>query len=302
MIDFRNVDQWNIGNNEVKKAWLNGVLVWEKRDKTEPFYVENITNSDETLTIKGSDRNPIEIQSSLNGTSWVSQGTTSTATPITLTIIPGRKLYLRASTDRWGYDYWDYDQHGDYLHFVGGTRIQGVSRVGGNIMSLLRGSSFTGNETSFPANKSYIFFDLFLVNTALQDAHMLILPVTSLKESCYGNMFKGCTSLIEPPILPATTLTSACYEGMFEGCTSLVDTPVLPATTLTVYCYRHMFYGCTSLNHIRCLATNISATECVMSWVNGVAANGTFIKNPNMSSWPSGDSGIPSGWTIQDAA
>ena len=63
-----------------------------------------------------------------------------------------------------------------------------------------------------------------------------------------------------------------------------------------------MFYNCTSLSSIKCLATDISASYCTQNWVNGVAATGTFIKDPNMSSWPIGVSGIPSGWTIQDAA
>jgi hypothetical protein len=63
-----------------------------------------------------------------------------------------------------------------------------------------------------------------------------------------------------------------------------------------------MFRGCTKLNYIQCLATNISASKCTNNWVSGVAASGTFVKDPSMESWTTGNSGIPSNWTVEDAA
>jgi hypothetical protein len=71
---------------------------------------------------------------------------------------------------------------------------------------------------------------------------------------------------------------------------------------LADYCYQNMFYGCKSLNYIKMLATDKSAFNCLSGWVSGVASTGTFIKHPNMTSLPTGISGIPSGWTVQDAA
>jgi hypothetical protein len=91
---------------------------------------------------------------------------------------------------------------------------------------------------------------------------------------------------------------------MFRGCTSLTTAPSLPATALTVNCYREMFYGCKSLNYIKCSAVDISvvsATNCTYEWLFSVASSGTFVKNPNMSSWSRGVSGIPTDWTVQDA-
>ena len=61
-----------------------------------------------------------------------------------------------------------------------------------------------------------------------------------------------------------------------------------------------MFAGCTSLNEITCLATDISATDCLLQWTQNVAANGTFHKNEDMNAWPTGISGIPEGWTVED--
>lgn len=127
------------------------------------------------------------------------------------------------------------------------------------------------------------------------------LPATTLERDCYISMFNGCTSLATAPELPATTLKAYCYDNMFSGCTSLTTAPTLPATTLVDYCYVTMFHGCTSLNSITCLATDISATRCLTGWLYNVASNGTFTKSSSMSGWPTGEDGIPSGWTIQNA-
>lgn len=155
------------------------------------------------------------------------------------------------------------------------------------------------------------------------------LPATVLADECYGGMFDGCSSLTAVPSLPATTLATGCYQAMFIGCsslttvpsdllpattaadhcyyqmfsecTNLVSSPDLPATTLVQSCYSMMFYGCSKLNYIKCLATNISATRCTNYWVDGVASSGTFVKASSMSSWSSGNDGIPTNWTVQNA-
>ena len=128
------------------------------------------------------------------------------------------------------------------------------------------------------------------------------LPATTLSTSCYSHMFYNCTSLINAPELPATTLANNCYTSMFYGCTSLINAPELPATTLVNNCYQEMFFICPKLNYIKMLATDISAYRCLYMWMTSVSSTGTFVKHPNMTSLPTGDSGIPEGWTVQDAA
>ncbi len=128
------------------------------------------------------------------------------------------------------------------------------------------------------------------------------LPATRLASGCYNQMFYGCTSLTTAPVLPATTLAISCYRNMFNSCSSLTTAPVLPATTLANNCYYQMFDGCTSLNSIKCLATDVSARNCTANWVKGVAATGTFVKNASMTGWTTGTNGIPSDWTVQNAA
>ena len=144
---------------------------------------------------------------------------------------------------------------------------------------------------------NYCYYNMFNGCTGLTTAPEL--PATKLAGWCYQSMFSGCTSLVNAPTLPATTLAYSCYESMFSGCTSLVNAPTLPATTLADWCYGDMFSGCSSLNYIKCLATDISATGCTSNWVTNVASTGTFVKAASMTSWTTGTSGIPTGWTVQ---
>jgi len=124
------------------------------------------------------------------------------------------------------------------------------------------------------------------------------LPATTLAEDCYSLMFRECASLTTAPTLPATTLAEHCYSQMFYECPLLTTAPTLPAATLKQYCYYQMFYGCFSLNSVTCMATDISADYCTDDWLSDVAATGTFTKPASMTSWGSGASGIPSGWTV----
>ncbi len=127
-----------------------------------------------------------------------------------------------------------------------------------------------------------------------------VLPATTLAANCYNSMFFGCTGLTSAPALPATTLAYDCYEDMFCNCTSLTSSPVLPAPILAMFCYSKMFKGCLSLNSVTCLATDISAYRCTDDWLSGVASTGMFYKAASMTGWTTGESGIPSGWTVQD--
>ena len=118
--------------------------------------------------------------------------------------------------------------------------------------------------------------------------------------SCY-EMFKGCTSLMEVPDLAATTMAEVCCMNMFEGCEKMESAPLLPANKLEKQSYHGMFAGCTNLRSVECLATDISEEGCVYNWLDGVSSTGTFVKAAAMNDWPVGGSGIPIGWTVQDA-
>ena len=145
------------------------------------------------------------------------------------------------------------------------------------------------------ADKCYYY--MFYNCTSLTTAPAL--PATTLAESCYYKMFSGCTKLKSAPKLPATKLVIQCYYSMFSGCKSLTTAPDLPAQTLAIRCYNFMFDNCSSLNYIKMLATDISASDCLGSWVFGVSTKGTFVKSRYASWEVVGKHGVPSGWTIK---
>ena len=162
----------------------------------------------------------------------------------------------------------------------------------------------TGLTTAPELPATTLAFDcynsMFYGCTSLTTAPQL--PATTLAEYCYENMFQGCTSLVTAPELPATTLANGCYYHMFYGCTSLTSAPELPATTLANYCYSSMFQNCTNLNYIKAMFTTIPGTSYTNSWVSGVSATGTFVKNSAATWTTTGVNGIPTGWTVQTAS
>lgn len=134
--------------------------------------------------------------------------------------------------------------------------------------------------------------------TALTEVQEL--PATNLEQSCYAKMFMNCTALTKAPELPATTLSPYCYQALFYGCTALTEAPELPAKTLVDVCYNAIFRNCSSLKYIKCLATDMSATNCLANWVIGVSDSGTFVKDAD-ATWSTGTAGIPENWTVVDA-
>jgi len=98
------------------------------------------------------------------------------------------------------------------------------------------------------------------------------LPAMSLKDNCYSYMFGGCTSLTKAPALPATTLAEACYSDMFNGCKALTEAPQLVATELADYCYANMFSGCTALTEAPVLSASTMKDYCYSNMFYGCTA------------------------------
>lgn len=205
------------------------------------------------------------IQYSINNGSWISKTSKRSSGTLTdtnyIAVNAGDKVRFKGTNS----EYWGLHFHGD-----------ATWNISGNIMSLIYGDDFTG-KTTLTDNRT--FCEVFNEGTTLGAPHLLL----------------DCTNLV----LPATTLTPGCYNNMFAGC-NITTAPVLPATTLTSGCYGGMFTGCSSLRYIKCLATSVDSTLNTGYWTDGVSSTGTFVKDAN-TTWPSGTSGIPSGWTIQNA-
>lgn len=264
-----------------------------------------------TVTLKVGKITYPSFQYSTDGTVWSDY---TSGTVITLTNI-GDKVMFRGSNKTLSTG----------LGTASSTVISGTGEcyVYGNVMSLLYGDNFAG-QRSFLDREINTLSNLFYDNASIYNHpyKQLVLPAMELKNYCYHKMFYNCTNLTKAPDLPATTMVDGCYSYMFQGCTSLTKAPELPATTLAIYCYDHMFQNCTSLtkapdllatepanfcyyymfsncsnlNSVRCyLVPNpkISSTDY---WLYKVPSSGKFYKKSTVE-WPSGQNGIPSGWT-----
>lgn len=176
---------------------------------------------------------------------------------------------------------------GDTLRFLGDNECYGAAngRQGAN--------RFANSTAEFNARGNI----MSLVDSENFDT------LTTVSPNAFNELFRNARTLKDASglVLPATTLAQYCYQGMFKNCDSLTAAPALPATTLAGNCYSSMFLYCSKLNYIKCLATDISASNCTNGWVNGVASTGTFVKAASMTGWTTGTSGIPEGWTVEDA-
>lgn len=166
--------------------------------------------------------------------------------------------------------------------------------VMGDPMSLYVGDdAATTTSYKYSYSCAYLFYNC----TTIVDASGLNLSRTPKTYTCYY-MFYGCKGLTTPPELPATTLAGSCYRRMFQGCTALKKSPNLPALTLQNNCYEYMLTSCSKCAEITMLATNISASNCLLGWVNAIKSSGTFYKNKDATWTTTGANGVPSGWTV----
>ena len=187
----------------------------------------------------------------------------------------------------------------DCVSLIQAPELPATTFVGSIYTCMFYGCTNLIKAPDLPATtlSEYCYDSMFYGCTSLTQAPEL--PATTLADGCYYNMFMGCTSLTRAPELYATTVSGYCYYHMFSGCTSLTQAPDLPATTLKYYCYYNMFQLCTNLKYIKCLATNISASNCTNGWVSGISSTGDFY-TPAATNWTSGANGIPTGWTRHD--
>lgn len=335
MIDFstKNIIDIFLGSKTIQEGYYGTALVYQKtQPEPEPYITfKALASSTIGLAKKSSNQT---LYYSTNGNTW-SIMTTST----TLNISSGNKVYIRGNLygDNTNTDYtkftitgnvkvsgdinalWNYSnltaslkKYCGFSLFSGCTGLTDASRLklSATILSdrcyynMFNGCTALNAAPVIKSTTlaSYCCSGMFLGCTSLTIAPNL--NATTLAEHCYEAMFQNCSSLTTAPaILPATTLADSCYNLMFSWCSRLIAAPELPAKTLVNNCYKQMFYSCARINYIKCLATDISATDCTRFWCGNflLTTIGTFVKDASMTSWTIGESGIPSNWTIQNA-
>lgn len=229
------------------------------------------------------------IEYSINDGTWTSITASSAGEPITVAV--NDEVRLRGTNTSYAKD------KSNYSGFEGGTATYDIE---GNVMSLIYGDNFVGNNT---LTGTYNFCSMFKLSNAIS-AENMILPATTLTNYCYRAMFSKAGTLVKSPALPATTLAQGVYWYMFEEC-PITTAPDLLAPTLVRECYGYMFTGCTSLNYIKCAATTgFDTYQCLQGWVTSVARNGTFVKDVDApvstGYWVTGNNGIPTTWLVYD--
>lgn len=311
------IDKAYIGDTQVEKIYLGDTEIYSTGPtpvdyRSMPLTIEALSGGTLQLTNTTSQT---DIYYNLNDDGWQLIGTDN----MSFNLQAGDIIQFGAT------EAVDLHEHSAGRSLFSGNTL--AFKVYGNIESLEYGKdNFISQDTV--VYMASAFTNCFETCYGLTDASNLVLPATGLGWFCYYRMFRYCTSLTSAPALPAetvlcgsyygmfqncTSLTTApslpatrlsidCYYQMFAGCTSLTTAPELPATSLTPSCYEYMFQGCRSLNYIKCLASASRpqySSNC-KGWVYGVASTGTFIRKAGATSWPTGNSGIPSGWTKVD--
>ena len=214
------------------------------------FTIESLSDNNEiSMICSSTGATPVTISVSTDGQTWTSK-TTDTSGVSLATLNTGEKLYIKGNNAAYG-------SSKDLNNYFAST---GTFKVKGYIMSLIYGDDFYPNRATLTSPWTFVF--LFKDCTYLTDASELLLTATTLQDSCYREMFNGCSSLTAVPALPATTLVDNCYRAMFVNCTSLTTAPVLPATTLATYCYSYMFQYCSALVNAPVLPATTLATYC----------------------------------------
>lgn len=226
----------------------------------------------------------VELEYSLDGgatwTVWPEDGGGNRS----LTLVAGQTMHLRNTSETsTGFSTSNTNYYN--FSFTSGTY------AGGNINSLLCKNPQNAVITENCFNR--LFLSSRLVTAPA-------LPSTEIARGCYNYMFRECKYLESAPeVLPSTTTYPYCYYYMFEGCTLLVKAPKILAESIVSYACNSMFRNDTSLNYIYTAMTQISDTNPIANWVNGVAATGDFYC-PAELTIPIGASGIPDGWTRHD--
>lgn len=224
---------------------------------------------------------------------WTNQGQSGTSYRYTISALTGDRIeFKRNSTAVFGTLYGRQDAESSFPKY----------NVSGNIMSLAYGDGFsqagaieTAKMFSEGLGHSGSGYDSGILNAA-----NLVLPATSLTSECYYSLLQNAYYMTAGPReLPAPTVPSNAYDNMFANDNNMVSGPRILGSTFGNGACMNMFYHCDSLQRIECLATSWQSNS-FYKWVEYVPATGTFVKHPN-ATWPTGVSGIPDGWTVQDA-
>lgn len=302
--DLSTISNCYIGGTQASAIYKGNNLVWPTgpHDYSQDYFtIEALENSCQ-VRWKASSANLIKsISYSTDLSTWttVNSSTSSNGT-LMATLNTGDKLYLKGTEKR-------------YASSAYHTRLWTNKKfnVYGNLNSLINGDNFTSTIDNPNSYETYTFVQLFSECPVI-DASNLVFPFKLIKANMYYYMFNYCTQLETPPtsIWPksdGTFLVRVDYNScryMFRECRKLTKSPII--YTYVKYdndvqgTFEYMFSGCTALSEVTALCNYYS--NMFNYWLPNAPATGTFTKLSTVTSWSSGSSGIPSGWTVVDVS
>lgn len=190
--------------------------------------------------------------------------------PLTLKMLSGGTLTLTGAFNKTSYSI----NGGDFVNIGNGARVTVDVIYGDKIIFRQINSDYPqGFATGVPYEA---YGNPFYYNNPGS--------VNSLSSAFYYASIVSAKNLI---LTEATNCTD-----MFNGCTSLTESPEVPLNGNKY----NMFNSCKNVNYIKCLDANPNTSNYI-NWVSGVASTGTFVKKSG-ASWTTGNSGIPTGWTV----
>ena len=330
-----NIGTMYLGGTKIAKAYLGGTLVFSSTHEEGLAYLTFRSTGSNTLSVTCNGNVSPTLYYSRNAISWTlwdfSSLSFSSSSP--LYIYGDNQSGLSTSSS----DYMQFviegtgtvDCYGSVASLINGESNLAIVPCSYCFFYLFKSCAKlrTAPELPFTTLKEACYQTMFYQCTSLTSAPEL--PATNLAANCYRSMFYGCSALTTASELPATTLQTYCYYQMFYNCKNLVNIPeILPATTLQTYCYykmfyncskivtapdlpalslrsncyTQMFYGCSKLKSIKAMFTTTPTSTYTNYWVYGVASSGTFTKNSSATWTTTGNSGVPSSWTIEYAS
>ena len=264
-----------------------------------------------------------------NGTTWSSFSLTSGQTQTITTLASGDTLMMYGTNTTLGKLY----NYGHYFRGTGDYEISGeISSLvnGSDLTDTEIGSAATRNFTfaqlfsgdthlvsaenlkiSSTALPQSCFNSTFRSCTSLVKAPTT-LPATVLGGECYSSMFEGCIALAYPPEeLYFVSADNTAYNRMFcMSRNSMITTPAMTSTPklfgdwgtktgIGSTTNQQMFCGNGNLVDVYCYWTNTSGSfSHIGLWVNYTADSGVTFHKRSTQTFPSGTSGIKTGWTV----
>lgn len=305
-----------LGGVEQVKILKNGLVIWEKQqpDTTNYFYIQNDNNGQNTISFTATSQGTVsgDLYTSSFEVSKDKETWTTTGRNQSFVLEEGERLYFRNNNGK--FNYCGYS--GGYIYNCTVIRGSTPHSCGGDLKSLIdyehirtvvaptgcfarmfyqdtyltNTPDMSGIEVNGGWTFRYSYYQCISLNT------ITAFPIGNYGDRTFQYAFKGCTGLVNIPVeIDSTYFGSWCFYGCFEGCNKLEFAPVLKETVVRKETYRSFFQSCTKLKKVITYANDISGVSCLNSWLSSVAATGDFY-NLGSATYPSGPSGIPSGW------